>query len=184
MWTVARGASEERRKGPGVCVCVSGVGGCEWEAQDRERAMMPTRLESVRHSRGAGSTLTPPLLSCNLCFLRRFLERGPQGRDGHLEALEAEAVSFWPSQLKEHVGLKLGECVLRAGSHAPGAGFPCLLMVQSVQTFGTFLSFYLIQEESFLELAYKLAKVSSSRESPLPRCQGRMAGGREEGLGG
>lgn len=114
---------------------------------------------------------TPPVLFCKLCFLRRLLERGPQGQDGHLEALDAEAVLFWPSQLKEHVGPELGACVRQASSHAqaPRGPLPCLLMVQSVQTFGTFLSFYLMWEGSFLELAYKLAKVSSSFGKPIPR---------------
>lgn len=79
---------------------------------------------------------------------------------------------FWPRQLKEHVGPKLGVCVRQVSSHAaraPPRTRPCLLMVQSVQTFGTFLSFYLMWEGSFLELAYKLAKVSSSFGKPVPR---------------
>lgn len=45
-------------------------------------------------------------------FSEGRFERGPQGQDGHLEALEAEAVSFGPSQLREHVGLSLGKSVL------------------------------------------------------------------------
>ena len=43
-------------------------------------------------------------------FSEGSFERGPQGQGGQ-EALDAEAVG--PSQLKEHVGLNLGECVLR-----------------------------------------------------------------------
>lgn len=72
---------------------------------------------------------------------------------------------------EEHAGSPRGACVRRAGSHAPSSAraLPCLLTVQSVQTFGTFLSFYLMWEESFLELAYKLAQVSSSSGKPFPR---------------
>lgn len=36
-------------------------------------------------------------------FSEGCFERGPQGQDGHLDALDAEAVSLGPSQLREHV---------------------------------------------------------------------------------
>lgn len=109
-------------------MCVQ-VGGCE-EAVEEAGGPWPgirndlttlTFSESVDHSGVTGSMRTPQFFFfffCHLCFLKRLLESGPQGQDGHLEALDANAVLFWPSQLKEHVGLKLDACVLRTSSHA------------------------------------------------------------------
>ena len=71
--------------------------------------MPPTFSVSVSHSGGVGCSRS---VSQSFAFSESCFERGPQGQDGHLDALDAEAVSFGPSQLKEHVGLNLGKSVL------------------------------------------------------------------------
>lgn len=63
-------------------------------AQGSHILMTPAFSGSADPSRGTGSTWIPPPQFCFAIFVfsKGYLEREPQGQDGHLEALDAEAV--------------------------------------------------------------------------------------------
>lgn len=111
-----------------------------------------------------------------ICFLRRLLERGPQGRDGH-GRLWAPKQFYFGQSAEGARGLRWGACAAdeftrsRRPLSVGGTLCPDLWNIPQL---------VFQWQESFLELAYKLAKVSSSGGKHFPRCRSRMTGGGED----